>query len=118
MAPHRNFVVIGMMPGTSRGVNMRPSQLPSIPGRLIMSGCGHKTAFIRDMINKMSAIAPHPTEAHGQDGHAIEAQGFAFIAVRKLRRRPMTLPATIRQGEPMIGAAFHRSLSLGERAAA
>jgi anhydro-N-acetylmuramic acid kinase len=103
---------------TARGVAIGLSQLPGTPENLIVTGGGRKNAFIMDLIEQMSGIAPQPTEAHGWDGDAIEAQGFAYMAVRNLRGLPVTFPGTTGVREPMIGGTLHRSSSIGERAAA
>jgi anhydro-N-acetylmuramic acid kinase len=116
LAPADGAATLGAF--TARGVAIGLAQLPSIPDRLIVTGGGRKNAFIMDMINKMSAIAPYPTEAHGWDGDAIEAQGFAYMAVRNLKGLPITFPETTGVREPMIGGTLHRSLSRGEGAAA
>ena len=103
---------------TARGVAIGLAQLPGTPDSLIVTGGGRKNAFIMDLIEKMSGITPKPTEAYGWDGDAIEAQGFAYMAVRNLRGLPITFPETTGVSKPMIGGTLHRSISHGERAAA
>lgn len=103
---------------TARGVAIGLAQMPGIPDDLIVTGGGRKNAFIMDLIKAMSGITPHPTETHGWDGDAIEAQGFAYMAVRNLRGLPITFPETTGVREPMIGGTLRRSLSRGEQAAA
>jgi anhydro-N-acetylmuramic acid kinase len=103
---------------TARGVAIGLAQLPGTPANLIVTGGGRKNAFIMDLIEQMSSIAPQPTEAHGWDGDAIEAQGFAYMAVRNLRGLPITFPETTGVSVPIIGGTLHRSSSRKEQAAA
>ena len=56
------------------------------------------------------ALAPapvDPVEAVGWDGDALEAQAFAFLAVRSLRGLPLSLPGTTGVPRPMPGGVLH-----------
>ena len=44
-----------------------------------------------------------PVEAMGWDGDALEAQAFAFLAVRSLRGLPLSVPTTTGVPEPTTG---------------
>jgi anhydro-N-acetylmuramic acid kinase len=43
----------------------------------------------------------------GWDGDALEAQAFAFLAVRSLRRLPLTFPGTTGAPRPMTGGRLN-----------
>jgi anhydro-N-acetylmuramic acid kinase len=43
----------------------------------------------------------------GWDGDALEAQAFAFLAVRSLRGLPFTFPTTTGAPRPLTGGRLH-----------
>jgi anhydro-N-acetylmuramic acid kinase len=43
----------------------------------------------------------------GWDGDALEAQAFAFLAVRSLRGLPLTYPTTTGVRQPLTGGRLH-----------
>jgi len=47
-------------------------------------------------------------EAVGWDGDALEAQAFAYLAVRSLRGLPLSLPTTTGVSHPLSGGKLHR----------
>ena len=49
-----------------------------------------------------------PVEEVGWVGDALEAQAFAFLAVRSLRGLPLSLPETTGVKAPVTGGALHR----------
>jgi anhydro-N-acetylmuramic acid kinase len=44
----------------------------------------------------------------GWNGDVLEAEAFAFLAVRSLRGLPLSLPATTGADRPMAGGRLHR----------
>ena len=60
-----------------------------------------------NMIAEKSGLTAKPTEAFGWNGDAIEAQGFAYMAVRRLRGLPITFPETTGVAAPMTGGIIH-----------
>ena len=59
------------------------------------------------MIAQRPGLTPTPTEALGWNGDAIEAQGFAYMAVRRLRGLPITFPETTGVVAPMSGGVIN-----------
>jgi anhydro-N-acetylmuramic acid kinase len=51
-------------------------------------------------------IAVEPIEAIDYDGDVIEAQCFAYLALRSRRGLPLSLPTTTGTPEPTRGGAF------------
>jgi anhydro-N-acetylmuramic acid kinase len=45
----------------------------------------------------------YPVEEVGWDGDALEAQAFAYLAVRSVRGLPLSLPSTTGVSQPMSG---------------
>ena len=53
-------------------------------------------------------VAVDPIEAIGWDGDLIEAQAFAFMAVRSLKGLPLSFPGTTGVKSPMTGGRLNR----------
>jgi len=68
--------------------------LPSPPSRIILCGGGRHNATLRDMIAAGVDCPVESAEDHDLDGDMIEAQAFAFLAVRVARGLPTSSPAT------------------------
>jgi anhydro-N-acetylmuramic acid kinase len=54
-------------------------------------------------------------DAAGWDGDALEAQAFAFLAVRHLRGLPLTLPSTTGVAQPQGGGTLHQPPASDDR---
>jgi anhydro-N-acetylmuramic acid kinase len=77
--------------------------LPQRPGRLAVCGGGRRNPAMLKMLGTYAGIEVETAEDHGWDGDAIEAQCFAFLAVRRLRDLPFSFPTTTGVPEPMTG---------------
>ena len=54
------------------------------------------------------AVPVRAVEAIGWDGDALEAQAFAYLAVRSVLGLPLSLPATTGAPRPMPGGRLFR----------
>ena len=54
-------------------------------------------------------VIVRPVEAVGWDGDALEAQAFAWLAVRSLRGLPLSLPTTTGAPHPVCGGRLFRA---------
>jgi anhydro-N-acetylmuramic acid kinase len=77
--------------------------LPSPPLCAYVTGGGRKNAAIMAALSAALAVPVLPVEAAGWDGDALEAQCFAFLAVRVLQGLPLSLPKTTGVASPMPG---------------
>lgn len=68
--------------------------LPEAPNRLLVAGGGRKNATMMRMLGEMLDGAAEPVEAVGLDGDMLEAQAFAYLAVRVARGLPTSGPGT------------------------
>jgi len=50
-----------------------------------------------------------PVEAVGWDGDALEAQAFAYLAIRAMEGLPLSLPSTTGVKQPTTGGVLHRA---------
>jgi anhydro-N-acetylmuramic acid kinase len=61
------------------------------------------------MIAERTGLSPEPADVLGWNGDALEAEGFAYMAVRSLKRLPISFPGTTGAPQPMSGGTFHRA---------
>lgn len=79
------------------------SHLPFLPARWLICGGGAQNPV---MMKELTARLPgtvEPVEAIGLDGNMLEAQAFAYLAVRSLRGLPLSAPGTTGCTHPAIG---------------
>lgn len=69
------------------------AQCPTMPARVLVTGGGRLNPAIMDALSDLPTSA-EPIEAAGLDGDMLEAQAFAFLAVRVLRGLPTSFPGT------------------------
>ncbi len=58
-------------------------------------------------LSERVGVPVEPVEAVGWDGDMLEAQAFAYLAVRSRRGLPLTLPETTGVREPLTGGRFY-----------
>ena len=68
-----------------------------------MAGGGRHNPALMDALRRRLGIPIRAVEAVGWDGDALEAQAFAYLAVRSLEGLPLTLPSTTGVPEPTCG---------------
>ena len=68
--------------------------LPTRPERLILCGGGRRNPTLVAAIRERAKVEPVLAEAVGWRGDAVEAECFAFLAVRTLRGLPISFPRT------------------------
>ncbi|AGH48493.1 MULTISPECIES: anhydro-N-acetylmuramic acid kinase [Sphingomonas] len=83
--------------------------LPSAPKRLIVAGGGRHNATLMAMLGEACGLRPEPIEALGWNGDATEAEGFAYMAVRSLKGRPISFPGTTGAPEALAGGVLHKA---------
>jgi anhydro-N-acetylmuramic acid kinase len=77
--------------------------LPRRPQRLVVCGGGRHNPAIMAMLRSRAGVDAVPAESVGWRGDAIEAECFAFLAVRVLRGLPISFPTTTGVPRPMQG---------------
>jgi anhydro-N-acetylmuramic acid kinase len=93
---------------TAAAVGRGLDLLPRRPTRLLVCGGGRKNPAIMAAIKARAGVEPIAAESAGWRGDAIEAECFAFLAVRALRGLPISFPATTGVPEPMTGGTLSR----------
>jgi anhydro-N-acetylmuramic acid kinase len=77
--------------------------LPAPPRRWLVTGGGRHNPALMGRLAAALGAPVLPVEAEGWDGDALEAQAFAFLAVRSLQGLPLTIPATTGVSAPVTG---------------
>jgi anhydro-N-acetylmuramic acid kinase len=89
---------------TAASIAMIAPMLPKIPASWIVVGGGASNPTLMKMLTERLAPA---VVTRGNDlgwsGDAIEAQAFAYMAVRSLKGLPLTFPGTTGVPEPLTG---------------
>lgn len=88
---------------TARAVSLAVALLPSPPLRWLACGGGRHNPVLMRMIADGVGGTVEPVEDAGLRGDFIEAEAFAFLAVRSLRGLPLTLPSTTGAPRPLSG---------------
>jgi anhydro-N-acetylmuramic acid kinase len=83
----------------------------------VVSGGGRHNTFLMEELRAYVNAPVLRAEEAGWDGDALEAQGFAYLAMRSKRGLPLSLPTTTGVKEPMTGGRFFQNHSVipGER---
>ncbi|MEL6664761.1 MAG: anhydro-N-acetylmuramic acid kinase [Pseudomonadota bacterium] len=93
---------------TAKSVARSLNQLPVIPERLIACGGGRHNPTLMSMLNEFVPCEVISAEEVGWRGDSIEAEAFAFLAVRTLRGLPISWPKTTGAPSPMTGGRLQK----------
>lgn len=88
---------------TASAVGKALDLLPHRPKRLAVSGGGRHNPAMMKMLTERAQVEAVQAETFGWRGDAVEAECFAFLAVRVLRGLPISYPGTTGVPTPMTG---------------
>ncbi|HBS34264.1 MAG TPA: anhydro-N-acetylmuramic acid kinase [Parvularcula sp.] len=83
--------------------------LPEGPGEWIVAGGGRRNRALMTALRKALEAPVLTAEDAGWRGDDLEAECFAYLAVRALKRLPATFPKTTRAPRPLTAGVFHRA---------
>ncbi len=89
-------------------VELAQAYFPASPRRWLICGGGRHNPIVMAGLRRALAVPVDPVETVGWDGDALEAQAFAFLAVRSLRNLPLTWPGTTGTAGPTPGGRLYR----------
>ncbi len=89
--------------------------VPARPKRVLVCGGGRKNAAIMAGLKQCFGVPVDPVEAAGWNGDLLEAQCFAYLAVRSLRGLPLSLPGTTGAPRPMPGGRLAEPPGAGKK---
>ena len=87
-------------------LNLALALLPSRPKTLIVAGGGRKNPVMMADIEARCGVTLVDADAVGLRGDAVEAECFAFLAVRSARGLPLSFPATTGVKLPATGGVM------------
>jgi anhydro-N-acetylmuramic acid kinase len=80
--------------------------VPLAPAHWLVGGGGRRNPNLMRRLNQRLQVKVEPVEAIGFDGDSIEAQCFAYCAIRSRRSLPISFPTTTGAPKPMTGGVF------------
>ncbi len=83
--------------------------LPEPPGGWIVCGGGRRNPAMMAALKEMLDAPVVTAEEAGWRGDDLEAECFAYLAVRSLKKLPLSYPKTTRAPAPMRGGVYHRA---------
>jgi anhydro-N-acetylmuramic acid kinase len=94
---------------TAAAIAAARSLLPRPPSSWIAAGGGTRNpALLRELAERLAPAKVETANEVGWSSDALEAQAFAFLAVRSLRALPLTFPGTTGVAVPMTGGVLAR----------
>ena len=96
---------------TAHAVLKAAQQLPASPLQWLICGGGRHNRVLMGNLRDVLGVPVEPVEAVGWQGDALEAQAFAFLAVRSLYGLPISFPQTTGTTKPMAGGVCHLPLA-------
>ena len=89
---------------TAAAVAAATQHFPEPPREWLVCGGGrHNPAIMAALARRLDGVKVRPVEVVGWEGDALEAQAFAYLAVRSLRGLPLSLPTTTGALPPIRG---------------
>lgn len=93
---------------TAAAVARGAAHFPAPPKRWLVAGGGRRNPTLMKALGERLAQPVQAVEAVGWDGDNLEAQAFAYLAVRSRAGLPLTLPRTTGVSRPMTGGTLHK----------
>lgn len=94
--------------GTARAIALAARHFPAPVARWVICGGGAHNPTLLRAIAEETRGEMVTAEELGWDGDALEAQAFAFLAVRSLRGLPLTFPGTTGAPRPLTGGRLSK----------
>ena len=83
--------------------------LPAVPRRWLVAGGGRHNGALMEALAAALDAPVETVEAVGWNGDVLEAQAFAYLAVRSRYGLPLSLPGTTGVAQPTTGGTFHKA---------
>lgn len=91
---------------TAESIVRALDHLPIAPRRWLVCGGGRRNETLMWMLAERLGVPVSPVDGLGWNGDALEAEAFAYLAVRSRLGLPLSLPGTTGVPEPMTGGRF------------
>jgi anhydro-N-acetylmuramic acid kinase len=94
---------------TAAGIARAREHFPEQPRLWVVCGGGRRNRTLMTMLAAEVDSAVVPAEAAGCDGDSVEAEAWAYMAVRSLRGLPITFPGTTGVPAPTCGGVLAKA---------
>jgi anhydro-N-acetylmuramic acid kinase len=94
---------------TAAGVAAASRHFPAPARQWLVTGGGRHNPALMEALGRRLNVAVRPVEAVGWHGDALEAQAFAYLAVRSVLGLPLSLPATTGVWQPCSGGHLFKA---------
>ncbi len=94
---------------TAAAIARAREHFPAPAATWIICGGGRHNDFLMERLRRLVGARVCRSEEAGWDGDALEAQGFAYLAMRSVKGLPLSLPTTTGVPHPMTGGALHKA---------
>jgi anhydro-N-acetylmuramic acid kinase len=94
---------------TAAAVAAARDHFPRPAREFLVTGGGRHNPAIMDALRRRLGMPVRPVEAIGWAGDVLEAQAFAYLAIRSLRGLPLSLPTTTGVPRPLTGGRLFRA---------
>jgi len=91
---------------TAETVRLALATLPVRLGRLLVTGGGRHNPTLMAMMAERCGLPVEKVESVGWQGDALEAQAFGWLAVRHVKRLPLSWPETTGVPQPLCGGVL------------
>ncbi len=91
---------------TAESIALARAHFPEPPELWIVCGGGRRNGTLMAWIAQRTGAAVVPAEALGFDGDNMEAEAWAYLAVRSLERLPLTFPGTTGVAAALTGGVL------------
>jgi anhydro-N-acetylmuramic acid kinase len=91
---------------TAQSVALAARHFPAPARRWLVTGGGRHNPTLMAMLARALGVPVAPVEAVGWEGDALEAQAFAYLAIRSRKNLPLSLPGTTGVSAPVTGGRF------------
>jgi anhydro-N-acetylmuramic acid kinase len=88
---------------TAAAVAAARAHFPAPVREFLVTGGGRHNPALMAALARLLGVPVRPVEAVGWDGDALEAQAFAYLAIRSVRGLPLSMPGTTGAPRPMRG---------------
>lgn len=92
-----------LMEVTVKAINIAINKCPSLPNHIYITGGGRLNLALMNRLNQVTNLPVSNIDTLNLNGDSMEAEGFAYMAVRKLINQPITFPKTTGCQTPVIG---------------
>lgn len=105
LSPSDGAATLTMM--TVKAIAAGLSLLPRPPLAIYLAGGGRHNVTMRRWLEEGAKVPVKLVDDLGWNGDSLEAEAFAYLAVRSKLGLPLTLPGTTGVGEPTSGGAYY-----------